>query len=63
MLIILAQKTDEMLNMTDPGVQVFKRSIFENEVEKAGNVKFSSHRMNIGFAYKNQAGSSTNDGF
>ena len=34
MLIILAQKTDEMLNMTDPGVQVFKRSIFENEVEK-----------------------------
>ena len=54
-----------MLNMTDPGVQVFKRAIFEKEVEEAGKINFGSHRMNIGFAitryYKNEDGSTTND--
>ena len=49
-LIILAQKTDAMLNMTDPEVQVFKRPIFEHEVEKAGEINFASHKMHIGFA-------------
>ena len=53
--------------MTDPEVQVFKRSIFENEVEKAGEINFGSHRMNIGFAtlryYKKEDGSVTTDGF
>ena len=49
-LIILAQKTDEMLNMTDPEVQILSRPIFENEVEEAGEINFASHKMHMGFA-------------
>ena len=50
--------------MTYPGVQVFKRTIFENEVEEAGKINFASHRMNIGFATIRKIVTRTaNDGF
>ena len=51
-LVILAQKIDELINMTDPEVQVFTRPIFQDEVEEAGETIFSSHKMNFGLAFK-----------
>ena len=48
-LIILAQKIDEVVNMNDPEVQVYTRPILKSEVDEAGQVNFAKHRLNIGF--------------
>ena len=48
-LIILTQKTDEVLNMTDPDVQVNTRPIFKHEVEEADQINFDKHLLHIGF--------------
>ena len=50
-LIILLQKTIELVNMTDPNVQLNSRSIFQEEVEEAGLVSLDDYKFNIGIVY------------
>ena len=48
-LIILAQKIDEVVNMNDPEVQEYRRPSLKSEVDEAGEVNFAKHNLNIGF--------------
>ena len=48
-LIILTQKIDEVINMNDPEVQVYRRPSLKSEVDEAGEVNFAKHNFNIGF--------------
>lgn len=49
MLTILAQKSLEMIEMSDPDLLVNKRPILREEVKEAGLINLSDQKMNIGF--------------
>ena len=48
-LIILAEKTLDVAFMRDPDLLFNSRFLSKEEVEEAGVVNLSKHRMNVGF--------------
>ena len=53
-LIILTQKIDAVINMTDPETQVNSRHILKSEVDEEGDVNFAEHKLQIGFYLKKE---------
>ena len=53
-LIILTQKIDAVINMTDPETQVNSRHILKSEVDEVGDVNFAEHKLQIGFYLKKE---------
>ena len=48
-LIILTEKTLDMVFMRNPTIQINERAIFKNEVDDAGIVNLSDLNLQIGF--------------
>ena len=48
-LIILAQKSLELVNMTDPEVQVATRPMLKEKVAELGKINLAKYKMSIGF--------------
>ena len=62
-LTILAQKSLEMVFMTDPEVQVATRPMLLKEVAELGEINLAKHKMSIGFVSWRYAGQYGDDGF
>lgn len=48
-LIVFITKTVELVMMTDPEVQSQARFFLKDEIEEAGQIDLSDHKMQIGF--------------